>query len=374
MREPVPNTRQTHPSNDEDIHLMSLELDDDAPLPYVKTRSTASDLLTVEDTHNVGRRPLSTSTKEELMLFGQDVAEICNGDVRDHRRTCELYEQCCHDRGDVLLSALATSADYATQLASAAEWAFDGFPSVVVGARYAAALCATRAPVEMLQDVQSPWPSWVLEVPDQLLTFVSAYAKEETPVRRLLVSRYRRRRASGELQENSTWDWTAYTADGTTVYRFGVDTERLLAEVVESPYSAALFPCELTDQDDRTSALIGRLIVGVCLAMEAGHVKRAPKGPPPAWRRRSKKAAPPPAGRVYVLGAPIQLDCRPSVRDYINGKRSAAPSVQHVVRGHWKNQPHGELNAHRKRIWVVPYWRGPDGAPVLLRDHVSQKE
>jgi hypothetical protein len=36
--------------------------------------------------------------------------------------------------------------------------------------------------------------------------------------------------------------------------------------------------------------------------------------------------------------------------------------VQHVVRGHWKMQAHGEARAQRKRMWIEPYWRGPEGA------------
>lgn len=36
--------------------------------------------------------------------------------------------------------------------------------------------------------------------------------------------------------------------------------------------------------------------------------------------------------------------------------------VKHVVRGHWKMQPHGPGSTERKRLWVMPYWRGPDEA------------
>lgn len=36
--------------------------------------------------------------------------------------------------------------------------------------------------------------------------------------------------------------------------------------------------------------------------------------------------------------------------------------VKHVVRGHWKQQAFGEGRAERKRVWIQPYWRGPEGA------------
>ncbi len=335
--------------------------------------------LALEMPEEMGRPPHDVHDKDGLMRFGQEVAEVCDGEVRDHKATVDRWAKHSASVGDLMRVALCFKADYQVLTSSAAEWAVDGFPSVVLGAKYAAALCATSVPEELTKDLRCPWPSWVLEVPDGLLKYKSVFEGHEATVRRLLISQFPR--PNSELR----WDWTAFTNDGTSVFQFGLKTKQLVErekdwEIGDENVKAtatvdlSLFPVELADMDSRTSVLVGRLILGVCLAMEAGHVKRAPKGPPPAWRRRGKKTAPLPSGRVYVLGAPIQLDCRPTVQDYINGKRSAAPSVQHVVRGHWKNQPHGELNAHRKRIWVIPYWRGPDGAPVLLRDHVSMKE
>ena len=36
--------------------------------------------------------------------------------------------------------------------------------------------------------------------------------------------------------------------------------------------------------------------------------------------------------------------------------------MQHVVRGHWKMQAYGPKHSLRKRLWVEPYMRGPEGA------------
>jgi hypothetical protein len=35
---------------------------------------------------------------------------------------------------------------------------------------------------------------------------------------------------------------------------------------------------------------------------------------------------------------------------------------QHIVRGHFKEQPCGPKGQNRKTIWIEPYWRGPEGA------------
>ena len=41
-----------------------------------------------------------------------------------------------------------------------------------------------------------------------------------------------------------------------------------------------------------------------------------------------------------------------------------------VVRGHWRNQAHGPGRAQRRPVWVPSYIKGPDGAPLLAREHV----
>jgi hypothetical protein len=47
--------------------------------------------------------------------------------------------------------------------------------------------------------------------------------------------------------------------------------------------------------------------------------------------------------------------------------------VQHVVRGHFKFQPHGEGRTQRKRIWVEPYWRGPEGTAAWAHIYQADK-
>lgn len=43
--------------------------------------------------------------------------------------------------------------------------------------------------------------------------------------------------------------------------------------------------------------------------------------------------------------------------------------LQHIVRGHTKNQPFGPGNSERKRIWVDPYWRGPETEEAWARQY-----
>lgn len=41
-----------------------------------------------------------------------------------------------------------------------------------------------------------------------------------------------------------------------------------------------------------------------------------------------------------------------------------------VVRGHWRNQAHGPGRTERRPTWVPSYIKGPEGAPLLAREHV----
>lgn len=46
-----------------------------------------------------------------------------------------------------------------------------------------------------------------------------------------------------------------------------------------------------------------------------------------------------------------------------------SPTVQFLVRGHWRQQAHGPGHSLRKPIWIEPFWKGPEEARVLLRQH-----
>ena len=41
-----------------------------------------------------------------------------------------------------------------------------------------------------------------------------------------------------------------------------------------------------------------------------------------------------------------------------------------IVRGHWRNQPHGSQLSERKLIWIKPYYKGPEMADLVNRPYV----
>jgi hypothetical protein len=93
-----------------------------------------------------------------------------------------------------------------------------------------------------------------------------------------------------------------------------------------------------------------------------------------AGRKLGLRDAPPPH-RNIVIGSPIKLDLMPVAREAATGRAQGAPAFQTLVRGHYKRQVIGNGRSGRKVIWVEPYWRGPEDAPILSRPYkVTAKE
>ncbi len=130
----------------------------------------------------------------------------------------------------------------------------------------------------------------------------------------------------------------------------------------------------IDDQEERVAALLGRLIINICLAMSNPNNVRSPKARNKTSTSSKRREIEAPEVRTFQLGTPITLDCREAIRDYVlHGTKKhngSTPSVQVLVRGHWKRQVHGVGRAERRTIWVQPYWRGPEDAPILTRPHV----
>jgi hypothetical protein len=68
----------------------------------------------------------------------------------------------------------------------------------------------------------------------------------------------------------------------------------------------------------------------------------------------------------YKFTGPINLDVRQSVRDWIDHDHWPS-TVRTLVAGHWKLQPYGVARSLRKRLHIMPYWRGPLDGAVALR-------
>ena len=212
-----------------------------------------------------------------------------------------------------------------------ARWAQHGFRTVVMPATYAAALCAT-VPPPCLENLASPVPAFMIEIPGELLPV-------ENPAGADFVARAFVFRHDHRLYPNGAWAYVAPTNRGLTLWRFGVDAAGLLPQALAESIANenASFPMEIAEMDRRTSTMLGRLIVNTCLAMTNSDVVKI-------------------RGNVFHVGQRIEADLRQAVSTYCRGGRS--PATGTWVSSHWKTQPYGPGNSLRKWIFVEPYWRG----------------
>lgn len=276
---------------------------------------------------------------------------------------------------DLALVAMMGSIESRLMVAGLAKWAAFGFPQYTMGHRYAAALLVTSATEEALAQVRPPFEAFIIDVPNDLLFLVKPGTKELDPIQQIFVVRHENARVA----DGWSWSYTAYSSIGLSLYRYGVTASELLPPWLDETNTTGPFgpPAtvshEVTDYDKQTMALIGRLIINVCLAV-SDPTKVKPIGAGHAqWQSRSSmkgaRRAPFPSCRTFQVGTPVKHDFREHVRAFARGERSKL-SVQSLISGHFKMQPHGPQRSLRKLIWLEPYWRGPEDAPIPLRPHL----
>jgi hypothetical protein len=107
-----------------------------------------------------------------------------------------------------------------------------------------------------------------------------------------------------------------------------------------------------------------RLVRNLCAWLESGHLERGERRETKKRKKRDGEAWPTVwlAGNGVVVTEAVRAaaaDVAASRR--VMGTRGWRLRMQHIVRGHWRNQACGPQMAQRKRIWIQPYVKGPEG-------------
>lgn len=240
----------------------------------------------------------------------------------------------------------------------AAAWAECGFPTLEPSHKLAASLMATTMPAELVTEaVRMPWRCFAFVVPAGVIGAAQEFAvviKAKTGLVNMLSTHPVLDGGDSAIHygtEPSLADWNL------KILRSSIGGD----EIDPSHPKYTSF-----ETSNRFTELLGRLFVGLCAELN-GHplglpVRHDGKG---TKRRRH----PFPRTHVFKLTRDVKLDVRAAVLAYARGERSQAPSVQVLVRGHWKRQPHGTGGTLRRLIHVEPYWRGPEDAPIGVRSH-----
>jgi hypothetical protein len=267
-------------------------------------------------------------------------------------------------------------------------WRRCGFPTIEPSARLTASLMSTS--LRGIDDVRFPWEAFAIIVPTGLLN------AEDTDGTRFAVTSVLVQSVNGSVEVNVcgsvpvSRDQQEREDDAVAKLlaerrpRSVAETEELarlyhpattVAELLGDPDDLHEANPRTADKDDlgptnaRILALVGRLVIGCALEMATVSTK----GSPPGVRSEKSRRSGEPRLWVFKLTRDVKIDVRAAVTAYVAGG-GRSPTVQSLVRGHWKNQPHGPRSSLRKWIHVEPFWRGPEDAPIAVRSHVLRGE
>lgn len=226
-------------------------------------------------------------------------------------------------------------------------WMGYGFPSVEVGHKLSASLMCTNFPRGILNETELPWGCFQITVPDHL-----GFATQSVIVVNVkpMVGVF----CFGEhhMQTHSA--------------------ESLASLLDEVPDVEVESYGGLSSREGaREANMVSRLVGGVALELAGAGITESEKRIGARPCKAPGRNGQPPASWVFRLTRPVVMDARDVVRRYLSGESNrAAPSFQHMVIGHYKNQPCGPGRAQRAWIHVEPYWRGDPDSPIATRSHV----
>ncbi len=205
------------------------------------------------------------------------------------------------------------------------KWRESSYARLEVGHKLAASLCLTDIPDDLV--VQHPWGAWSLIVPDGLL---------------------------GDLARV----WVSMPAHEEAVC-FLIDRRGH----------------QMTNVDPQLTKMVISLVGGCSLALSNPEDFRKDKQHRPTARSsKHRSGGAPDLGQArFMLSAPVSVDLREHVQQALSGKKGGgSPTVQFLVRGHWRQQAHGPARSLRKTLWIQPFWKGPEESRVLLRTYKAK--
>lgn len=217
------------------------------------------------------------------------------------------------------------------------DWRNAAFAKVEVAQRLAAALILTDTPDDF--DVQMPWKAFSIVLPPEFLD----------PIRRI---------------------WCGQFEGKCEVIAAVIDTGRVL--LIPS-YLGPIREDELEQQDrwfnNHKLQILKNLARGICLTVQNRESHRVSKSSSAKATEVHDRELP--TSELYRVAPAIEIDdLRGVVHEvWTNPRKGGSPKYQFVVRGHPRNQAHGPRHSLRRKQWIPPFWKGPKGSRVLLRQY-----
>jgi hypothetical protein len=234
----------------------------------------------------------------------------------------------------------------------AAKWAVHAFQRLMTSHTFAAALMCSDVQREVLEGIEKQWDAFMVLIPNGMLV------AEGHEFSRVLVATY-----------SYGADLILLSVNATGVVRSPSLKAKSLPELLACQESDLEDDSNVSSMARRCLVMANRLVAGLLLNLQH----------PPNYkirkveeRPKSKGREAEPEHRIVSVGKSLEIDCRAAIKDYIEhgpkkGRKHSPPTVQVMVRGHYKRQPCGPRGMDRKVIWIEPFWRGPEAALIQTR-------
>lgn len=239
-----------------------------------------------------------------------------------------------------------------------ARWAFFGFNVFSPSAALAAKLVLTDVPDDAAPP-PLPYDTFVIALPDGVISF---FVGDPATTRKEWA--------------DSIWVHRAVVASGEEpIVRVSVAWRRVAVSCQAAAPTSALGPSprpgdHLAPEDEVAVEGAWRLARNFLLWLDAsgGLKKHRPTAVPRKLQeKRARLGATWPTEWEFGREVTITPELREAAREAVAGRtrRHAADGwhlrSRFIVRGHWRNQAHGEGRALRRRQWIEPFWKGPEG-------------
>lgn len=242
-------------------------------------------------------------------------------------------------------------------------WTRSGFPVVRCEDLFAGSCMATEIATEVRKHIQMPWEAFVVSVPPGVL-FIGEDSGLPDEVWYMLAMKYGNRYFLG-----------LNGATGRRLFEHVTNIEDLCLPTTINTmlhFDGSVVPSE--QRETKALELAGRLFLGICCAMTNSEwVQKTDKRAHANWEANANRVihSPRPQPLGFRITAPVTVNVLPEIRRYQLGSRTGRLiTVRTIVAGHWRHQAHGPKHTLRKWLFIQPFCRGPEDAPLPIRPHI----
>lgn len=261
-----------------------------------------------------------------------------------------------------------------------ARWTTSGLPVFSLTHGLAAALLLTEPPPFEPADFHLPFPAFAIVVPSGFVPFLSTTGQWGELV---FVHQFVGKDNAGKTRSILHVDTRSETQNLWHRAPLEEVTSVKREQVIFGPGSAS-DPSAMTliEDDYRTIEVALRLVRNLVAWVEA-HGRGELQGRSTTRVRGSNYNVDrdgQPLPTTWVLGREVKLspELRRLAPEVALGQRRGGPGwklrMRYCVRGHWRNQAYGTGRAERKRIFIAPFWKGPEGAAAWAHVFTDEEQ